>query len=404
MRQSILGLICILSILLCGNLSSAQAQHATPLTFDFYGETIRLNLPEALVFEYPETLDIEAIKIIHLKLEEANDEGLVQSLLDFKAKRNLDDWLYYQLIRKTAQQISPKEKNYYRYTLYKWYLLSKSGYETILTYSHDKLLFYVRSDELVYNIPTRIEEGRSFVCLNYHDYQGTIDFEKQSFRSIGLRFKGAHVGFNYQVKNLPEWKQDRYTEKEVRFRYREDEYRFQIRLNPEVQQIFKNYPIVDYAYYFNRPMSSVTYRSLIPALRKKLQGMRTKEGVDFLMHFTRYGFLFEPDTQVFGTEKRLSPEETLLYQQSDCEDRAALFFFLVKELYNLPMLVLSYPEHVTIAVGFEKPFGNTVVYGGKKYTVCEPTPQNIRLAIGEQLPSLRQHTYMVAYHYDPKTP
>lgn len=404
MRQSILGLLCTLSILLSGNLSSVQAQHAMPLTFDFYGEAILLNLPDALVFEYPEALDIETIQKLHQKLEEANDEGLVQSLLDFKAKRNLDDWLYYQLIRKTAQQISPKEKNYYRYTLYKWFLLSKSSYETMLTYSHDKLLFYVRSDELVYNIPTRIEEGRSFVCLNYHDYQGSIDFEKQTFQSIGLKFNGAHTGFTYQVKNLPEWKQDRYTEKEVRFRFREDEYRFQIRLNPEVQQIFKNYPIVDYAYYFNRPMSSETYRSLIPALRKKLQGMRTKEGVDFLMHFTRYGFLFEPDTQVFGTEKRLSPEETLLYQQSDCEDRAALFFFLVKEIYNLPMLVLSYPEHVTIAVGFEKPFGNTVLYDGKKYTVCEPTPQNKTLAIGEQLPSLRQHAYLIAYHYDPNNP
>jgi hypothetical protein len=93
------------------------------------------------------------------------------------------------------------------------------------------------------------------------------------------------------------------------------------------------------------------------------------------MHFTRYAFLYERDTDVFGREKRFSPEETLLYDYSDCEDRAALFFCLVKEIYNLPMIVLVYPKHVSIAVEFEKPIGQTIVYNGKKYTVCEPTPK-----------------------------
>ncbi|MDT9136277.1 hypothetical protein RSW15_24395, partial [Escherichia coli] len=86
-------------------------------------------------------------------------------------------------------------------------------------------------------------------------------------------------------------------------------------------------------------------------------------------------------------------EQTLLYDQSDCEDRAALFFYLVKEIYNLPMLVLSYPQHVTIAVQFDKPVGKTIEYNGRKYTICEPTPQKDDLALGEMLPSLRKTPY-----------
>ncbi|MEI2740451.1 MAG: hypothetical protein V9F01_16890 [Chitinophagaceae bacterium] len=62
----------------------------------------------------------------------------------------------------------------------------------------------------------------------------------------------------------------------------------------------------------------------------------------------------------------MSPEQTLLYEQSDCEDRAALFFCLVKEIYNLPMIVLAYPEHVTIAVKFNKPVGTPIIYNGHK--------------------------------------
>ncbi|WP_315820150.1 hypothetical protein [Paraflavitalea speifideaquila] len=103
--------------------------------------------------------------------------------------------------------------------------------------------------------------------------------------------------------------------------------------------------------------------------------MSTKNGVDYLMRFTRYAFLFETDSKNFGTEKRLSPEQTLFYEQSDCEDRVALFFYLVKEIYNLPMIVLAYPKHVTIAVQFDKPRGKSIVYNGNKYSICEPTPQ-----------------------------
>ena len=130
--------------------------------------------------------------------------------------------------------------------------------------------------------------------------------------------------------------------------------------------------------------------------------MSVKNGVDYLMRFTRYAFLFEPDTHVFGREKRLSPEQTLLYDQSDCEDRVALFYCLVKEIYNLPMIVLTYPKHVTIGVQFEKPVGQPIVFNGRKYTICEPTPQKEDLMVGQLLPELKKAPYEVAYVYTPQ--
>lgn len=129
--------------------------------------------------------------------------------------------------------------------------------------------------------------------------------------------------------------------------------------------------------------------------------MNKKNGTDYLMRFTRYAFLFENDSKTFGKEKRLSPEETLLYEYSDCEDRAALFFYLVKEIYNLPMIVLVYPKHVTIGVQFDKPVGNPIVYNGKKYSVCEPTPQKWNLRLGQMIPALSKTSYEVVYAYNP---
>src|SRR5690606_28398771 len=155
-------------------------------------------------------------------------------------------------------------------------------------------------------------------------------------------------------------------------------------------------------YQFNIPMSAETYQSLISALRKNLEGKSIKNGVDYLMRFTRYAFLYRPDSELFGGEKRLSAEQTLLFNESDCDDRAALFFYLVKELYNLPMLVVSYPQHVTVAVQLDKPIGKPIIYNGAKFTICEPTPQKEDLSMGQILPSLRNSNYEIAYAYHPE--
>ena len=129
--------------------------------------------------------------------------------------------------------------------------------------------------------------------------------------------------------------------------------------------------------------------------------MDQKKGVDYLMRFTRYAFLYENDEQNFGAEKRLSPEQTLLNKYSDCDDRAALFIYLVKEIYDLPMIALLYPTHLTMAVQFDKPVGEFITYKGKKYSFCEPTPQAQDLKIGQLANKLKNIKYEIVYAYEP---
>ena len=128
--------------------------------------------------------------------------------------------------------------------------------------------------------------------------------------------------------------------------------------------------------------------------------MDEKKGIDYLMHFTRYAFAYESDSAQFGKEKRLSAEQTLLYNYSDCEDRAAFFFYLVKEIYDLPMIVITYPKHVTVAVNFGKKLGkNPIEYKGGYYYICEPSSQAVDLQIGEMLPDWKKTPYQIVYEY-----
>jgi hypothetical protein len=368
--------------------------------FDFYGDTIEIAIDPLTDITLNASLSESSIQAFYNTINTSNYQPILNSLVAYKTEKQLDDWLFYQLIRTTVQQVSPKSKDYHRYTLLKWFFLIKSGYDCAIKIENEKLLLYVQSDDDVFNIPCINKEGKQFVCLNYHDYPA-IDFEKEKFTLVKLDLKESTKPFSYRVNRLPEFKTEHYSTKELQFNFYHSEYHFKVMLNNDVKKIFVNYPVVDYETYFNIPLSKITYNSLIPILKKNVEQLSQKNGIDYLMRFTRYAFAYETDVKNFGAEKRLSPEQTLLYNNSDCEDRAALFFYLVKELYNVPMIVLSYPEHITIAVKFDKPIGNPISYKGNNYWICEPTPQNKDLRIGQSIPKLRDVPYDVVYAYNP---
>jgi hypothetical protein len=372
------------------------------IQFDFCGEQISFDFDKSLV-PNAQVLSTEAsINAFYQSLNRTDYDAIITALKAYKEKFKPDDWLYYQLIRKAAQQISPKDKNYHRYTLYKWYFLCRLGYDARLAVSGDYILFYIYCEENTYNIPYRNYNGRQYVCLNYHDYGNNIDFLKNRFFMLELHVPEAQNNFSYKITHLPEFRSTDYTEKDLRFNYNDNEYHYKVKLNNQIKSLFNNYPVVDYALYLNIPLSRETYLSLIPLLKKSVKGLSVKSGVDYLMRFTRYAFVFEPDTRAFGSEKRLSPEQTLLYDQSDCEDRVALFYCLVKEIYDLPMIVVTYPKHVTVAVQFNKPVGKPIVYNGNKYSICEPTPQKEDLPVGQLLPELKKAPFEIAYVYTPQ--
>nr|WP_294989761.1 hypothetical protein [uncultured Sediminibacterium sp.] len=379
---------------------SQIANKTGELVLDFYGDSLYLNNDPSINIQFTNPISKKTIADFYSQLKSGNYKPVIQHLLAFRDNKQLDDWFYYQLIRTTAEKLSPKADNYHRYTLYKWFLLNESGYNATLRFRNDTLLLYVRSEENIYDIPYYMVNDKQYVCLNYHDYDNKINIEAEPFTTIALN-EGGNNRFSYEVTQLPQIRNNNFTVKQLQFDYQNKEYKFNVMLDKQVQKIFTNYPVVDYASQFSIPLSQTTYNSLVPLLKEAVKGMNQQKGVDYLMHFTRSAFLFETDTKAYGKEKRLSPEQTLFYEYSDCEDRSAFFFFLVKEIYKLPMIVLSYPTHITVAIQFDKPVGTPILYNGEPYWVCEPTPQKKDLKLGQLLPSLKKQAYEVVYAYRP---
>lgn len=392
---------CFLVVVLLLPLNLLAQINSQNYSFDFFGHSFNFTIDSSLIIDYSDTLSSKSINEFYETANKANYKSLLAALLNYKDQYKLNDWIYYQLIRKTAQQVSPKAANYNRYTLYKWFLLTKSGYDAKLVLGKNHLFFYVKSDEDISDIPFYQNGlGQQYVCLNIHDYKN-IHIDKEQLFPLDIKVFGASKSFSYKVTRLPDFKPEDYSEKFIDFNYKQRVYHFDVKVNPNIATIFANYPGVDFETYFNIPLSRETYSSLIPSLKKNISKMSQKKGVDYLMRFTRYAFLYENDDENFGKEKRLSPEQTLSTNKSDCDDRAALFFYLVKELYNLPMIAMLYPTHITMAVQFDKPVGSPIIYKGKIYSVCEPTPQVEDLRIGQISASLKQQSYKVVYQYQP---
>lgn len=392
------GLFCAWALMI--NLCVIVNAKAQLYSFEFYNGTFNFSVDTALQRNFNSELTASNVKRFYQQLDQANHEELLSSLKSYKEKHQLNDWLYYQLIRKTAEQLSPKTKNYHSYTLYKWFLMMKSGYDARIAIGDNQIIFYVSCDEDISDIPFFMIDDKKYMCLNYHDYQKMFK-SADTYIPVKLPVAEASNSFSYKVTRMPDFKPEDYQEKQLAFNYKHRSYHFNVKINTEVSKIFANYPVVDFETYFNIPLSKETYQSLIPILKENIKQMSTKKGVDYLMQFTRYAFLYEDDGELLGKEKRFSPEQTLLNDQSDCDDRAALFFFLIKEIYDLPMIALLYPTHITMAVAFDKPVGDGILYNGKVYSVCEPTPQKKNLKIGELADNLKKQQYEVVYAYQP---
>lgn len=368
-------------------------------SIEFLGEEIRWES----VIELPRASngDIRDLELIEERLWTVTP-GLVKEMQALRRDKGLCDWLSYQLIRRVSEKLAPKKKDYFAYTATKWHLLKELGFDPLLGIGGSRILLYVRSSDRIYNLPVKSMDGKQFVCLNFHDYG-----YDERIASVGMAFvkpqSSAGSDFSFTIDRLPEFPASAYVERDLSFPYGRTRQTLHVTTNEWMRQFLSNYPVTDYGNQFDIPLSPMTRSSLVEPLKHRLAGMEREKGLEYLMALTRHAFPFSTDTEAFGREKRLSAEETLSYANSDCEDRAALFFCLVREVYDLPMIVLAYPDHVTVAVRLNGSQPRGILHEGEWYLPCEPTPQSRELRVGEMLPSLKGQSYEVTHFHRPAT-
>jgi len=181
----------------------------------------------------------------------------------------------------------------------------------------------------------------------------------------------------------------------LQFTYRDSLYRIPVEVDETIINMMGTYPLIAEAEYVKAPLSPTLEASLIPALRNLLRQKSSQEALQFLVSLTRNGFRYEDDQVFYGRSKPMIPDEVIYYPVSDCEDRCALFFSLVQELLELPMLVLAYPDHLTVAVAYPAVYGDPILYQGQRYYVCDPTGPANSSTIGAAPTEYRRQSFEI---------
>ena len=104
-------LICVALLALSQNRGALAAQGGAEYTLALYGDSLNLPLNQSVVVPFDNKPTQQSVQAFYDQLNVGDWQPLVAALQAFRQKHVLNDWLYYQVVRKAAQQIAPKGEN-----------------------------------------------------------------------------------------------------------------------------------------------------------------------------------------------------------------------------------------------------------------------------------------------------
>jgi hypothetical protein len=335
----------------------------------FYSETLSLDYHSSIILDGLLILDELALVEYYERMEATNHQPLLNQLQNYRIQYRLNDWLYYELLRKSVDLIYEREGPLKK-EISLWFLLTKSGYDTRLSYVDNQVYIYAWSEEDIFETPMIRDENRRFINLS------SINQAKGSSSQLKLLLyrPGSEQGqpFSFKLTELPSLR-PQIANRSLSFKINDRNFNMEVEVDKTIFEVMKNYPSIAEDAYFEVPMSEITYKSLIPRLKFMVKNLNNREALQILVAFTRTAFEYKDDQEVFGRSRPMIAEELLHYPYSDCEDRSALFYYLVKEILGLPMLIVAYPDHLTIAVAEDQIEGLAIEHAGQQYFICDPT-------------------------------
>lgn len=379
----------LLGLLLVG--MSAPLSATELVAFDFYDQKLELYVPDNFVYPYQLRIEEMALRSLYQEFERRPYQSLLTDLQEKASRLQLNDWLFSQLIRQGLQAIYKKKAGDPIVEYATYFLLAKSGYDVRLTYRDKLLQVNVYTTDVLYEIPLIQDGSRQYANIS-SGVRATNMGRSMYLLDQAPQSRGRV--FSFLMKRWPAVLNSSEARSAV-FQYRGHSQEINFRYNPGLAVLLKNYPLVDEHWYMEAPLSKALEATLIPQLRQLLKGKTPRESLEYLVAFTRSAFVYKDDKIVFGTNKPMVADELFFYPFSDCEDRSALFYALVKTLLELPMIVIAYEDHLSIAVAAPGLIGDAVTYNDQVYVFCDPTgPQNSS-EIGRIPPGYEDQTFEI---------
>lgn len=398
--------------------NSAYAHNFEKASINFFSEIILIEYdPSMLEIDFDNDFSADGFRNYYNQLNSTKYINIISNCLITRQNLQLNDWFYYRLLQEFTNTIL-RDKSLAQRTLFLWFLLHKSYFKVQINYNNTEVFLSVYTEDKLYDVPMRGYEQGWFIDLEQDNTNIlTSTLSALSDHKCLTLTKGR--AFSFKIDKLPLFANPKIEKKDLFFIHNNQDYKVTVHINKSVMWAMYGYPEISIVEHAKIPLSASAETSLIEPLKNYSKTMNEVEGVSFLLSFVRnskkyandlyyltkknVGAITKPSTnpapagsEAVGFQKQenltFTPEETLYYDYSDCEDRSVLFAYLVRNVLNMEAILLDYPEHAAVAVLLKEPIGQTIEYNGKKYTLCDPTGPGNNLKVGEMPEFVRDKT------------
>lgn len=318
-------------------------------------------------------------------------KDIIRSLQSLAMMYGLNDWFTFELVRNYTEASckNPESK-----TVLQHFLLVNMGYDVRLASCGNQLLLLVPFNQQVYERSYLVIDGKKYYAF-YDDstnkvqnagvYTCRLPNATDKGRNIDLTMRGGHLGIKTGVAH--------------RFSLSDGKILLQGSVDAGTMEAIRHYPQTDIPFYAMSTIDANFHQSLLAQVSEQIRGCSEKESVSKILHFVQYAFDYATDGEQHGYEKPYFIEEDFYYPKNDCEDRAILFAFLVRNVLGLAVHLVQYPGHECTAVNFKatQMNGDGYMYKGKAFYICDPT--YIGASIGQCMPDYRNVKPVVELWY-----
>ena len=307
----------------------------------------------------------------------ADYKPLLADCRQLKKDLKLNDWGVFLFVRDVSNALCADAN---ASVVMQQFLLNELGYKSKMARraDRDQMLLFVATDCKMYGRPYFTKDG-----LNY--YNLTSD-ETCQFYMCQEDSPKAKSNIDMKITNAPLLNSGMVNSVH---KNGAGTVAVSVDVPKSLMLFYKSMPQCDYSVYVNAKVNPAVADRLLLSLAPIVEGKSEAEAANLLINFVQTGFKYATDQEQFGYEKPFFVEELFYYPYCDCEDRAVLYSYLVRNLLKLDVVLLDYPNHIATAVCFnENVSGDFVTVEGKKYIVCDPT--YIGASIGKAMPQFKR--------------
>ena len=357
--------------------------------FNFFGSIIELDIPKKIKTANYYPKNQKGIRNFFDSVASSNYKNFIKNIKDIKTKMALNDWGTYLLILDISKHTFQDKDNA---KLLSWFIFNKMGYAVKVGLAHQHIVLMHYSKKTIYSTPNySFGKKKFYVVSNYA--KGSVG----RLYSYEQNYPKADKPLDLSLKELPNFSQN-IKHKTLSFKDFGHLYTIDYTYNKNIIDFMSTYPQAEYDVFFNAPLENKSYADIAYGLKKYIDGKKASDAMNFILHFVQKAFKYERDDQQFGREKVMFAQETLYYNKSDCEDRAILYAYLIKELFNIEVIGVKYKDHMATALHIPLR-GDTIRDNSKRFVIADPTYINAN--IGQSMPKYRSLQPESFYNINP---